>query len=131
MTDNFLKVELNKWKDEVENEKVSIIKSLLKTDKIKNSKIKSVADNSWFVILTPVTKKTIFELNDGKHWSIKLKDIKIPFEIPEEEFNKTLDGDNYLLVFHKKAISINGKYDLEDVILRFPNVKSYEGNKTK
>ena len=37
LTDNFIRSELENWKDSVENEKMSIL-SFFKIDKIKNSK---------------------------------------------------------------------------------------------
>lgn len=130
MTDSTLSKKLNIWKEKMENEKITSFFSLLKTNTLKDKKIKSINNNTWFVVVAEVQKKNIFEYDGEKHWNIKLDKILVSFDIEEEEFNKSLIGDKYLLVLHQKAKSTSGKYDLKDVILRFPN-EEYTGSKIR
>ena len=130
MTDSILSKKLNIWKEKMESEKITSFKSLFMPSTLKDKKIKSINNNSWFVVVAKVQKKNIFEYDGEKHWNIKLDKILVAFDIEEEEFNKSLIGDNYILIFHQKAKSTSGKYDLKDVILRFPN-EEYSGTKIK
>lgn len=130
LTDNFIRSELENWKDSVENEKMSIL-SFFKIDKIKNSKIKSINDDTWFVVKSKIIKKTMREYNGEMHYVIRWDNINIPLEVEDDEFNRTLEGDNYLFVFHKKAVPLNGMYSYEDVILKYYNGNDYDGDKEK
>ena len=131
ITDDFLREELDKWKDEVENEKVSAIKNFFKPNTLKNNKIKSINDDTWFCVYATVEKKAMREIKDGMHFAINWDVINIPLEMEYDEFNKTTQGDKYLFVFHKKAEFYNKKFNYEDVILRFPQVTEYIGENLK
>ena len=130
LTDNFIRGELENWKEKIENEKMSLL-SFFKFDKIKNSKIKSINDDTWFVIKSKILKKTMREYNGEMHYIIRWSNINIPLEVEEDEFNRTLEGDYYLFVFHKKASPLNEMYSYEDVILKYYNGNNYDGDKEK
>lgn len=130
LTDNFIRSELETWKDSIENEKMSLL-LFFKLDKIKNRKIKSINDDTWFVIKSKIVKKTMREYNGEMHYIIRWANINIPLEVEEDEFNRTLEGDNYLFVFHKKAVPLNNMFSYEDVIFKYYNGDDYNGSKEK
>ena len=81
MTDSTLSKKLNIWKEKMENEKITSFFSLLKTNTLKDKKIKSINNNTWFVVVAEVQKKNIFEYDGEKHWNIKLDKILVSFDI--------------------------------------------------